>query len=202
MRLHYILAAAGLGLPTPAFAETRDLSGFDAIDASGRLSVQIEQGPQFAVEITGPRVERVEALVRNGVLVLATPHNWFGFGQDANVRVTLPSLRAIESQAGVEVVARDIQAEALKLDASSGSSIDINGACRTLSVESSSGAEVRALGLRCDNVAVDASSGANAAVFAQTSADVDASSGADVRVEGEGRLGRVSLSSGGDLHHQ
>lgn len=202
MKRHYILAAAAFAFAAPAFAETRNLAGFDAVNASGRLSVQIEQGPGFVVDITGPRAERVEALVRNGVLVLATPHNWFGFGQDANVRVTLPALRAIESSAGAEVVARDVQADALMLDASSGSSIDINGACRSLGVDSSSGAEVRALGLRCDNVAVDASSGADAAVFAQASADVEASSGADVRVAGPGRLGAVSLSSGGDLHHQ
>lgn len=202
MKTILLAAAAALGCIGPAAAEPRALAGFDAIEASGRLSVQIEQGAAFAVDIAGPRADRVEARVQGGVLVLATPHNWFGFGQDANVRVTLPALRAIESAAGVEVVARDIQADALTLDASSGSSIDINGACRMLNVESSSGAEVRALGLRCDIVAVDASSGADAAVFAQASADVEASSGADVRVAGEGRLGRVSLSSGGDLHHQ
>ena len=202
MRPVFALAAIALLAATPASAESRALSGFTAIEASGRLRVEVSQGPHFSVDIDGQRADRVVARVDGDTLALSTGPNWFRSGIDANVRVVMPALTALESSAGVDLIAHNINAGALSLEASSGSDLRVDGTCGSLVADASSGADLHAGGLRCDNVEVSASSGSVATVHARAAVNVDASSGADIFVEGEGRLGRVDISSGADLHHR
>lgn len=191
-------------MAAPASAQTLPLSGFDAVDASGRLFVEIAQSPQFSVAMEGPHTDRVIARVVGNRLELSTRQNWFAgwSGVDANVRVTLPTVTGIEASAGVDVRAAGISADALSLEASSGADLRVDGTCRTLVADASSGADLSARNLICDAVTASASSGSDAVVHARVSADVDVSSGADLTVEGEGRLGQIDISSGGDLHHR
>lgn len=198
MRIAIGFVAAAALLTTPASAETRALSGFDSISASGRVEVEIVVGPQFSVDVTGPHIERVLTRVEGGNLRIETrnEHGWRGRGRDGLVRVTLPSLRALDVSAGAEVDARDIAASGFILDASSGGYVVIEGECQTLSLDLSSGANVRAGDLRCGEVRADASSGANATVYAVSTISVDASSGASLRWAGPAQLRHVDLSSG------
>ncbi|MBS0386563.1 MAG: DUF2807 domain-containing protein [Proteobacteria bacterium] len=198
-----VLALVLLFAASPAQAEVRNLSGFDAIDASGSLNVEVAMGPQFSVQVEGSHPDRVLSSVSGNRLVLRTQHSWFSFnmGPTASVRVTMPSVRALQTSAGADLAAHGLRAEALSLAASSGSDLRADGACRSLRAAASSGADLRAGDLVCEAVDVSASSGSDATVNARVSADVNASSGADIRVRGGGKLGRVELSSGGDLHH-
>jgi hypothetical protein len=193
----YAIAAVAL-LSSPASAEPRAHSGFDAISASGRVEVEILAGPQFSVDVSGPRIERVLTRVEGATLRIETRNErgWGGHGRDARVRVTLPSLRALDVSAGAEVDARDVAAAAFALDASSGANVAIEGECQRLTLDVSSGANVRAGDFRCAHVRAEASSGANATVYAVEAISVDGSSGANVRWMGPANARAIELSSG------
>ena len=197
MRVALGLAAAIL-LVSPASAETRALSGFESVSASGRVEVEIVIGSHYAVDLTGPRVDQVITRVVAGRLEIETRRqNGPRRGRDAHVRITMPNLRALDISAGADVRARAIAAGAFAIDASSGALADITGSCGALTIDISSGANVRAGGFRCAEVRAEASSGASAIVHAADAIAVDASSGASVRWDGEARAHHIDLSSGG-----
>jgi hypothetical protein len=87
----------------------------------------------------------------------------------------------------------------LALDASAGAELTASGACGALDVEASSGARLDAAALTCRTGEADASSGAQVRVSVNGPLDVGASSGATVFAGGNPQIGRVSLSSGGQL---
>jgi hypothetical protein len=198
MRIVLGLAAATALFATAASAETRPLSGFDSISASGRVEVEIVIGSQYSVEVTGPRVERVVTRVQGGELVIETRRHsgWGASGRDWHVRVTLPRLEGLDVSAGAEVNAREVNADRFHLDVSSGANVTVDGSCQVLTLDVSSGANLRAGGFRCGEVRADASSGANAAVYAARAISVDASSGASIRWSGEAQMRHVDISSG------
>lgn len=196
MRIVLGLIAASALLVTAASAETRSLSGFESVSASGRVEVEIVVGPRFSVELTGPRVDNVITRVEGGRLEIETRRNGHARGRDAHVRVTLPSLRGLDVSAGAAVSARDVTADAFLLDVSSGATANLAGACQTLTLDVSSGANVRAGDFRCGDVRADASSGANATFYAANAIHVDASSGASLRWSGPAQVLSVDLSSG------
>jgi len=197
MRVVLGLIAASALLVGAASAETRGLSGFDAVNASGRVEVEIVVGADYSVELTGPRVENVLTRVEGGRLEIETRRNrGGGRGRDAHVRITMPSLRALDVAAGAVLTARDVNAGAFALGASSGAVVDVAGACESLALDISSGANVRAGNFRCTDVRAGASSGASATVFAAEAIAVDGSSGASVRWRGAADARRLDLSSG------
>lgn len=198
MRLIFAAIAASVLLTGAASGETRALSDFRSVDVSGNIEVQIVVGPQYAVEVTGPRVSNIVTRVTGGRLEIETiRHPRRGPGRHALVRVSLPSLQSLDVSAGALVNAREVNADRFGVDVSSGASVELSGSCQTLRVDISSGATLRARGLRCADVQVDASSGANAAVHAENAISVDASSGASLRWAGGARARNIDLSSGG-----
>ncbi|MBL8536296.1 MAG: DUF2807 domain-containing protein [Hyphomonadaceae bacterium] len=184
-----------------AAAEPRPLSGFTRVQASAGVRVDIAIGEAFAVDVAGRDADRIETRVSNGVLVIEPVRSWgFQWGRrDARVRVSMPRVEGLDVSSGAVISTRGVNADALSLEASSGASLTVAGACASFDADASSGAVIRAAELRCQNGAVDVSSGARADVFASNSVNVDASSGGDVTVHGGAGYGDVDLSSGGSL---
>lgn len=197
MRVLLGMIAASALLVGVASAETRSLDGFESVSAAGRVEVEIVVGPQFSVELTGPRVDNVETRVVGGVLEIEPRNNRRGWrGRDAHVRITMPSLRGLDVAAGAMLTARDVAATDFALDVSSGATADVAGTCESLVLDISSGANVRAGEFRCSNVRADASSGASATVYASNVIAVDGSSGASLRWRGAAQMRGLDLSSG------
>lgn len=196
-------AFLALALAGPAAAETRNLSGFTQVRASAGYDVSIEVGPGYSVSVEGPGADRVLTQVEgNRLTVSPVPGFRWGPRQRANIRITMPSVTALDAASGAEINARGVNAEALSLDASSGAEINVAGACRTLEASASSGADINANDLRCGAGSVDVSSGADIAVHVTGTLNVDASSGGGINASGNPSIGNVSLSSGGSLNRR
>lgn len=191
-------------LAAPAAAETRALTGFDRISASGGNHVVVTIGETFSVNVEGSRPDKVITRVEGRTLIVEPVRSW-GFtwtrGPRNTVRVTMPSVAGLDASSGSEISASGIEAGALSLEASSGSELNVAGACQTLDAEASSGAVIHARDLHCNEGNVDASSGSTAAVWVSGVLNIDASSGAAIDAGGQPRMGDISLSSGGSLHH-
>ncbi|MBI1340158.1 hypothetical protein GC169_08120 [bacterium] len=199
-----VLVAAGVFAATiPASAESKayNLSGFKRIDVSAGVDVVVRQGPfsieaqesrgdfdDLRIELKGDRLE----IGRKGMMRMWSRKSY-------SVTVSAPELTRLEASSGASISARDITAGDIRVEASSGSDIEISGTCDRLEVESSSGADVNARDLKCRDVMADASSGADIRAFASQNAKGEASSGADIDFFGEPATRDFKKSSGGDV---
>lgn len=203
MRAVLVSAVLALAASSVAHAETRSLADFDRVSASGGTRVELSIGPSFSVDVEGRDGAQIVTRVASGRLIIEPVRNWRIRGRrDALVRVSMPSLAALDASSGAEMSARGIVAGDLALEASSGAGVTIAGTCRDLSASASSGARINARDLSCESGSVDASSGADAAVTVSGVLNVDASSGASVVASGDAHIGDISLSSGGSLRRR
>ena len=204
MRSVLISAAFILAASSAAQAETRSLTGFDRISASGGTHVEVSIGPSFSVEVEGRDAAQIVTRVASGRLIVEPVRGgWRIRGRrQALVRVTMPSLDALDASSGAEISARGVAADDLALEASSGAGLNVAGACRALAAGASSGARISARDLHCETGSVEASSGADAAISVSGVLNVDASSGASVVASGDPHIGDISLSSGASLRRQ
>lgn len=190
-------------LASPAFAETRPLTGFTKISASAGTRVDVAVGGEFRVDVEGRDAGRIVTRVANGTLIVEPVRGWSWRGpRQAIVRVSMPSVQGLDASSGAAIDARGVAGGAIELDASSGASIDIAGACAAFQAAASSGASIDAQAMQCESGSVDVSSGASARVFARGRLNVDASSGGDVEAYGDPGIGDISLSSGGSLRRR
>ena len=202
MKILFASAAIAL-LAGTAQAETRPLADFTGISASAGTRVEMAIGPIFSVDVEGRDAAKIVTRVEAGRLIVERERGWnWGGRREALVRVSMPSVEALEASSGARLDASGVDAETLELEASSGAVLTVSGACRSFTADASSGAVVRASELHCVSGAVDASSGASVTVHASGALDVDASSGADVVAAGSPQIGDISLSSGGSLHRR
>lgn len=203
MKIPLISVAAVALLASPAQAETRPLSGFTKISASAGTRVDVNVGGNFSVDVEGRDAARIVTRVSNGTLIVEPVRGWSWRGpRDAIVRVSMPSVEALDASSGADIDARGVAGGAIELDASSGASIDIVGVCAAFDADASSGASIDAQAMQCETGSVDVSSGANARVFASGRLNVDASSGGGVEAYGDPGIGDISLSSGGSLQRR
>lgn len=201
----FVASAAILAaLAGSAQAEPRNLSDFTSVSVSAGLRAEVDIGPSFGVDVSGRDAAQVVTRVESGRLLIHPERGWrWGGGRrDALVRITMPAVESLETSSGARIVAREINAANLELEASSGAEITIAGACAALSAEASSGARIAALELHCASGEVEASSGAQVSIFIDGVLSVDASSGANITVAGTPEMGDISLSSGGTLRRQ
>lgn len=222
MRELMIASLAALAFAAPAWAETRNVSGFDTVNASGRFRVEVSVGPHYAVTVEGADAARIRTRVDGDTLKIEpTRRPWFGEPRyNATIRVVLPQLEGVAAARGATVRASGggacgefsaaaamgavLNVSALACDtvnaaAAMGAELTLAGTCGALDVSAAMGAEVRAEELRCRVVDASGAMGADITAFASISYDAAASMGADVEVSGGGRAGDRSAAMGGSI---
>lgn len=222
MREIMIASVALAAFTLPATAETRALSGFDAVNASGNYRVEVAVGDGFAVDVSGADAARIRTRVEDNLLKIEPARRaWFGNPRyDAVVRVTLPRLEGVAAARGMTMTATaggecpsfdavaamgaelsvtGIQCDAVDASAAMGAVLTMTGACETLNVSAAMGAAVRARDLHCESADISASMGADVVVYATASYDASAAMGADVRVAGGALQGDRSAAMGGSV---
>jgi hypothetical protein len=214
------LTAVSLATASPADAETRALSGFASIHASEGISLDVTQGPDFAVTVEGRETNKIETSVRNGALNISR-RGWFSFGrqEDAHVRVTLPRLAALTAASGVQANVHAFEAQNLNIDvsqgavleaphirvgaltlaASQGAQITIGGACSSVTARASMGAVVDAGKLECASATANASMGATMEIHASDTVNASASMGGMIDVSGRPAHREASSGMGGQI---
>lgn len=203
MRRLLATALFGLAFAAPAMADTRAHSGFSSVHASGGVEVNVAVGPEYRVEVSGPDASEVITRVDDGRLVVRTGLWRFRrHAPDATVSVTMPGLDALDATGGGEIRAHGVDVAMLRLQASAGADLVVEGACGALTASASSGASIRAQELRCSSASVRVTSGAEASVFADGVLNVEAHSGGDVFAYGDPAIGEVSQSAGGAIHRR
>jgi hypothetical protein len=224
MRTIFIAGIVLAALSGPAGAETREISGFDNVSASGRFRVEVAVGPEFSLIVEGSDAARVRTR-REGDTLKIEPVSrpWFGNPRyDAIVHVIVPRLEGVAAARGAtlnasaggectefsaaaamgaELRVSDIQCERVDAAAAMGANVTLAGSCGALDVSAAMGADVSAANLHCRTVNASAAMGADIEAFASNTFDAAASMGADVAVSGGGKRGDTSAAMGGSITH-
>lgn len=202
MKMLATAAIAVLAFASAAYAETRNLTGFNAVGAEGRLRVEVTMGQGYSVTVDGADANKVDTYLRNNSLQIREINRGLFAGNRrlaAVVHVTMPRLEALSSAKGTELRATNVQAGDLALSVAMGSEMEVSGTCSSLSASASMGAELRAANLDCADVQVSASMGAEARVRARNTVSASASMGGDIDVAGNPASRSSSASMGGDI---
>lgn len=200
-----LAAAAVLSLPASAETSSQNLQPFDRLDLWGGYEVAVVIGDRDMVVFEGPQ----EGLARmsvsqigDGVAIHPKRRPWYFFSSNsargvvATVTMARP-LAELEISRGVSANVDGGAMATLRLDVSTGGTIEIVGACAKLKLDVSTGGHLDAEGLACEDADVDASTGGYAAIHVTGSLNADASTGGDVEVRGAPATRNIDSSTGG-----
>lgn len=202
------LASAGCvvgGASGAPYSESQrhSYTGFEKVDASAGVTVVVNQGPfDVKAETTdGNDFDHLVVEVRGQTLHIGRTHSMFNWGGGPRYRVTVsaPAYSGFEVSSGASLDGGNLSLANLKVEVSSGASVELSGSCADLTVDISSGASFSGEALKCATADVDASSGASAQAFASQRASGDASSGASVNFYGNPASIEKDSSSGGSV---
>jgi len=217
-------ALLALTLASPATAETRNLSGFDRVNAADRLTVAISIGENYSVEVTGSDAERVRTRIEGDTLRIQDARRpWFGRNPhlDAHVRITVPAIEGVAASRGAELVASlaggacndfsvaaamggtanvtGAQCDDVDAAAAMGGEISIAGTCNDLDASAAMGGYLRAQDLHCATVDASASMGGDIRAFASQHYDASASMGGSINVAGGANASDTATIMGGSV---
>ena len=192
-------------------ATPRTLSGsFTAISVSSGIELYMTQGNEESIAVSASdqkHLDRIKTEVVNGTLKIYYDNKGISWKSDNHRKlkayVSFKTLVKLDASAGSEVkVNGSINAENLDLNVSSGSEFNGSINAKQFSVDVSSGAEVNISG-KSDKLTVDVSSGAefDGYDFATDYCDAEASSGASVHVTINKELS-ARASSGADIRYK
>ena len=202
MRVLLITGAALIALSTVAGAEVRNLTGFNSINTSDRIDVEVRQGDAYRVEVLGSDAGQVRTQLDGRALEIRQRNRpWLGGPRDIDARVivTSPNIDGLSASRGASIRADGIRVSDISLAASMGASIDISGECRAVSAAASMGGSIDADGFECQTANISASMGGDAQMYASRTYNASASMGGAVRVEGNPQTGERSASMGGSV---
>lgn len=183
-------------------SQRHSYANFDKIDLAAGVEAVVLQGAfDVKAETTkGRGFDNLIVEVNGDTLRISRKQSMFNWsGEQYRVTVSAPAYSALEASSGSRMEGTDLTLKNLRVEVSSGASVELSGACDELDVDISSGASFDGENLRCSTAMVDASSGASADAFASRLADGQASSGASVTFHGKPQQFREDTSSGGSV---
>jgi len=204
--------------------QTRNVSGFNAIDVSTGIDLFITMGSTEEVKIVADDeiIDDIKTEVKNGTLyIYMKRNNWFNWGGNKTRKayVSVKELVELDASSGSDVESEntlegeslqisassgsDIKLEVhyknLSLDTSSGSDAELKGKVKNLKLSASSGSDIDATELESVNCKASASSGSDISLTVTEDLEADASSGADITYHGNPETRNINESSGGDV---
>jgi len=222
--LMWLLAAPAYPAGKKSDRQTRTTPAFDGISVSSGIDVYLSQGSyeEVIVEADPNWVDDLLTEVKDGVLHIYLKKK-FGFQWNRSYKayVTFDDLRSLAVSAGADVESAgpfrldrlkisvssgadlkidDLVAESVWLETSSGSDARLSGQVVNFEASSSSGADISCGGLVVEYCKVRVSSGSDAEVHATKSLRASASSGGDIRYQGNPAQKDLNESSGGDVY--
>ncbi|MCY7374722.1 MAG: DUF2807 domain-containing protein [Pyrinomonadaceae bacterium] len=166
--------------------ETRSVTGFTKIDASGAVNVEVTVGSVFAVEVQAD--DNLLANIKtesSGDTLKIYSEDRISSKTPVNIKVSMPTIENFEVSGASSGNVLNVKADNLKLKASGASKIKIEGTANELKAEASGASTIDAENLKTENAVVDASGASKATVSATNDLDVAASGASKITYTGE-----------------
>jgi len=165
--------------------EKRNASGFNKIDASGAVNVDVTIGSAFAVEVTTDDnlLANVKTEASGDTLKIFTEDS-ISPKTKINVKVSMPEIENFEVSGASSGNISNVKADDLELKASGASKIKIEGIAKELNADLSGASSLEAVNLKTENAKVEASGASKANVSATEDLDANASGASKITYSG------------------
>lgn len=166
--------------------EKRNETGFNKIDASGAVSVEVSVGNAFAVEVQAD--DNLLANIKteaNGDTLKIYSEDRISSKTPVVIRVSMPEIENFEVSGASSGNVSNVKADDLELKASGASKIKIFGTANELNADASGASTIDAEDLRTENAKVEASGASKAFVTATDDLDINASGASKITYIGE-----------------
>lgn len=196
---------------------------FKYIKSKNGIRVIVEQSDikSISVETDSNLQKNIITKVENGVLIIEAD-NSFNTEEMPIVRVAMPIINGLTATSGSEITSKGtlitnnievksnsgseinikVEADAITLDSSSGSTIEVNGKALKLETSSSSGSEINAKNLLTNEVISKTSSGSSTSVYPIVRLEAKASSGSAINYYKTPKTLSKEESSGGSVDQE
>ena len=183
-----------------AATDTREVSDFEGVKASGVASVTITVGQPKSVTVNVDEnlMEYVETTVENNQLVISTSKS-ISPSLGLKVEITVPTLSEASVSGVGDIKVVDAAGESLKLRISGVGSIVAAGTVTNADVSVSGVGDADLTELKAENVVVSVSGTGDANVYASKSVDAKVSGVGDIVVYGNPETRNHSESGVGDV---
>jgi len=205
-------------------AGIRNLSGFDSVQTSNGIDLNVTQGDSFRVEVvaSAANLPKILTEVEDDTLVIRLDRQGFsGFGLfgGAHVNVTMPVVRSLSASGGSDLrsegvltgdslsvaasggsdVSLDLRFESLEATASGGSDMRLKGEVASLTTQAAGGSDLDAHSLTARNATIGSSGGSDSVITVTEVLAVNAAGGSDVVYFGNPSSVNVNASGGSDV---
>jgi Putative auto-transporter adhesin, head GIN domain len=167
--------------------ETRIVEGFQNIEASGAMIVEVTTSTEFLLEVDADDnlLEYVQTEIDGDTLKIYSK-GWLSPKTKMIVRVSMPEINEAEASGASNVSISGIQNDRLSVSASGASKITLRGEAQSLVVDLSGASKLDANELQSKNVEVDASGASSASINASETLEADASGASRIAYYGDG----------------
>lgn len=199
-------------------SNVRQVSDFNSIEVSGKISVNLTQGAARKVEVKGD--ENLIALIRtevSGNRLRIYTKDKINRQAKIEVDVTIPNIESLHMYGGANIRSTNelkgeeldlktssgsqatlaLQYKDLKLDSNAGSVLQLSGQVEEANVDASAGSIINAFNLSTRKCSVWANAGSMTEVKVLDEISADISSGSTLTYDGEPAVRDVNASSGG-----
>ena len=166
-------------------SESRDVSGFNAIDVGGVFQVEITAQKEFGIEVEADDnlLPLITTEIRNGVLVIKAERK-LKSGNPVKVRISAPELVGLDVSGAARVSVQELRSELFNVDASGASKITIEGEVSNLVMDVSGATKVDGEGLSVRNANIDASGASQVTMQVSGELRADASGASRISYSG------------------
>jgi hypothetical protein len=199
-------------------SNVRQVTEFNSIEVSGKISVNLTQGAARKVEVKGD--EKLIALIRtevSGNMLRIYTKDKISRQAKIEIDITVPNIESLHLSGGAEIRSTNelkgeelalktssgsqaflaLQYKNLKSDSNAGAILQLSGQVEEASFEASAGSIVNAFDLSARKCSIQANAGSITEVKALDEISADISSGSTLTYDGEPAVRDVNASSGG-----
>ena len=139
-------------------SETRDVKDFHELKVGGAFHVKLEVGPATSFKIEGEDniLPFIKSEVKDGELSIYTSKS-INPKKDITVTLTTPKIDGLDVSGASELTGTGINADALSLDCSGASKVNLEGTGKDVTISFSGASEVKLNGLRANKIDGDLS---------------------------------------------
>lgn len=176
-------AVQGSGTPK---TETRNVSGFDKVEASGAVNVEIaaQKGFSVSVETDDNLLQNIKTEVSGDTLKIYS-EDGISPKTQINVKISMPDIIGLQISGASSANVSNVKPDLIELKASGASKIKIDGEAIRLTADASGASKIDAENLKAEDAFIDASGASSAIVFATEELNADASGASKITYVGE-----------------
>lgn len=198
---------------------------FNEVSISSGIDLYLTQGPAEGLKFVGDK-EMLESVIvekdGSGIKIrFKNGFHWSGLfsKQTLKAYVTYKTLHAVSASGGSDVFTQntlrtdrltlqasggsdlkmDIACKDIEIHSSGGSDVDLKGNAGNMVLHTSGGSDVNAFNFRVDYARVEASGGSDANVYVTKALEASASGGSDVHYKGNASYKKTSFSKSGSV---